>query len=90
MAEIYNGTYTVYCHINKTNGKKYVGITKRPVEKRWLNGRGYNGNSIFRKAINKYGWDNWGLEIPDEKIEILSQADIEAEQNLFSLQLVNA
>lgn len=39
---------------------------------------------------NYFGWDNWGLEIPDEKIEILSQADIEAEQNLFSLQLVNA
>lgn len=37
-----------------------------------------------------FGWDNWGLEIPDEKVEILSQADIEAEQNLFSLQLVNA
>ena len=55
MAEIYNGTYTVYCHTNKINGKKYVGITKRLVEKRWLNGRGYNGNSIFRKAINKYG-----------------------------------
>lgn len=39
---------------------------------------------------NYFGWDNWGLEIPDEKVEILSQADIEAEQNLFSLQLVNA
>lgn len=39
---------------------------------------------------NYFGWDNWGLEIPDEKIEILSQADIEAEQNLFSLQLVKA
>lgn len=68
MAEIYNGTYTVYCHINKTNGKKYVGITKRPVEKRWSNGRGYNGNSIFRKAINKYGWDNFDHEIIASKL----------------------
>lgn len=63
MVEIYNGTYTVYCHINRTNGKKYIGITKRPVEKRWQKGTGYNGNSIFRKAVNKYGWDNFDHEI---------------------------
>ena len=30
-------------------------------------------------ARNNYiGWDNWGLEIPDEKIEILSQGEIDA------------
>lgn len=63
MAEFYGGTYTVYCHINKINGKKYVGITKRPVEKRWQNGTGYNGKSFFRKAVNKYGWDNFSHEI---------------------------
>lgn len=44
----------------------------------------------FEYKTVAFVWDNWGLEIPDEKIEILSQADIEAEQNLFSLQLVNA
>ena len=30
-------------------------------------------------ARNNYvGWDNWGLEIPNEKIEILSQGEIDA------------
>lgn len=30
-------------------------------------------------ARNNYiGWDNWGLEIPDKKIEILSQGEIDA------------
>ncbi len=29
---------------------------------------------------NYYGWDNWGLEIPDSKIEILSNK--EAEENI--------
>ena len=39
---------------------------------------------------NYFGWDNWGLEIPNEKVKILSQAEIEAEQDLFELKLVNA
>lgn len=33
-------------------------------------------------ARNSYiGWDNWGLEIPEKKIEILSQGDIEKTNN---------
>lgn len=27
---------------------------------------------------NYVGWDNWGLEIPDSKVEIMSQQDIES------------
>lgn len=39
---------------------------------------------------NYFGWDNWGLEIPDEKVKIFSQEELESEQNLFDLELVNA
>lgn len=60
---IENGHYTVYAHINKTNGKMYVGITKRPVEERWLNGEGYKNCIYFDKAIRKYGWDGFDHEI---------------------------
>lgn len=49
--------YTVYMHYNKFNKKRYIGITKRNVEERWLNGQGYRGNQHFYKAIKKYGWD---------------------------------
>lgn len=28
--------------------------------------------------VNYYGWDNWGLEIPDSKVEILTKADQKA------------
>ncbi len=30
---------------------------------------------------NYVGWDNWGLEIPDRKVEILSQQDIDCSKN---------
>lgn len=52
--------WTVYVHINKENGKKYVGITsKNKPEHRWNSGRGYNENPHFAAAISKYGWDGF-------------------------------
>ena len=48
--------YTVYCHTTPS-GKKYIGISKNP-EKRWDKGNGYNKNTFFSRAIEKYGWDN--------------------------------
>lgn len=50
--------YTVYMHKNKINGKVYIGITKTKPKYRWNNGKGYN-NQYFKKAINKYGWNNF-------------------------------
>lgn len=56
-----NRIWTVYMHIFP-NGKKYIGITKLPPEKRWLNGKGYTKcgkrNSPMANAISKYGWEN--------------------------------
>ena len=57
--------YTVYCHTNKKNGKKYFGITGTSVEDRWANGRGYN-HQPFGKAVKKYGWDGFYHEIIKE------------------------
>lgn len=58
------GNWKVYIHINRENGKKYVGITsKRKPEHRWNSGRGYMENPHFYSAIQKYGWDNFDHHI---------------------------
>ena len=51
--------WCVYVHINKVNGKMYVGITSKKPTNRWNNGRGYKSNSYFTNSIQKYGWDNF-------------------------------
>lgn len=58
--------WCVYCHKNKVNGKRYIGITSQEnPNNRWKNGYGYrpdkgqNQNVAFWNAIQKYGWDNF-------------------------------
>lgn len=50
--------YCVYMHISPS-GKRYIGITGVKPEKRWGNGKRYNGNSYFWHAIQKYGLENF-------------------------------
>ena len=52
--------WIVYVHVNKINGKRYVGITsKSNPNHRWNSGRGYKENPFFYSAIEKYGWDKF-------------------------------
>ena len=54
--------YCVYVHTNKTNHKKYYGITRQAPERRWQNGHGYDG-TYFGNAIAKYGWDGFSHDV---------------------------
>ena len=56
--------YVVYKHTNLTNGKSYIGITNNP-QARWAgSGSRYKSyNSLFGRAIEKYGWDGFSHEI---------------------------
>ena len=58
--------YTVYMHTSPS-GKRYVGITSLPLEKRWQKGYGYR-NQIFYRAVQKYGFDNIKHEVLFEKL----------------------
>ena len=46
----------IYIHVNKTNGKVYIGQT-RSIRNRWRSG--YKQQPHFRKAIIKYGWNGF-------------------------------
>lgn len=52
--------YSVYKHTSPS-GKVYIGITGGDVNIRWM--KGYGKQTIFGKAIRKYGWNNFKHEV---------------------------
>lgn len=48
--------YSVYKH-TAPNGKSYIGVTCRPLKKRFVSGNGYKRNPAFFADILKYGWN---------------------------------
>lgn len=51
--------HKIYAHVNKYNGKIYIGQTSQSPKQRWDNGNGYSYNTHFYSSIKKYGWDNF-------------------------------
>lgn len=70
--------FCVYIH-TAPNGKRYVGITKQDVERRWRGGLGYKRNRHFFDAIVKYGWDNFSHEIYAKNLSQKVAENIEVE-----------
>lgn len=73
--------YSVYCHIFP-NGKRYVGVTKNSLEKRWGCGANYASCPLVFRAIQKYGWESIQHEVLFES-ENLSDAE-EMEKHYIS------
>ena len=73
-----NRKYLVYMHISPS-GKKYIGITKQNTTKRWQNGAGYKTQSLFWKAIKKYGWSNFEHLIIKENLSEEEACKVEME-----------
>lgn len=80
--------YCVYVHTNKSNGKRYVGITSMLPEKRWANGHGYRSNRLFYRAIQKYGWDGFTHEVLERGLTKESACEREVEL-IQTMQLTN-
>ena len=68
MLEVENMNYIVYEHVNKINGKKYIGITSQSISDRsGAYGSKYK-TPLFRADIDKYGWDNFEHNIIAENL----------------------
>ena len=67
--------FTIYCHTNTANGKKYVGQTQSTMEKRWVGhvhqARSKRGSRALMGAIRKYGPDAFTHEI----LEVVTAAE---------------
>lgn len=51
--------HLIYMHVNKINGKFYIGQTCNPYERWGRNGKKYQEDPYFWAAIQKYGWNNF-------------------------------
>jgi hypothetical protein len=68
--------WCIYKHTNKTNGKVYIGQTCQKPERRWQNGKGYEGSPKFWSAICEFGWDGFAHEIIEADITTQELANI--------------
>ena len=69
--------WCVYIHINKINGKKYIGQTCQDLDDRWKNGNGYQRNPYFWNAIKKYGWDSFEHKVLSSNLTLEEANTIE-------------
>jgi len=69
-------SYKLYKVVNLVNQKIYIGITKLEVSERW-NKHLLDANSPLHRAIQKYGKENFTIEILKESLDRLEISSLE-------------
>lgn len=72
----------IYLITNIINGMKYVGQTRRPLKVRISEHK--RGSQCVDKAIQKYGWGNFKIEVPEE---CDSQEKLDTRENFWICEL---
>lgn len=80
--------YCVYVHINKINGKMYVGQSC-DLHERWRsNGKNYFNSIKFFNAIKKYGWDNF-IHVVIKDNMFIGEADAVEKELIETFDTIN-
>ena len=53
----------IYCITNEINGKKYIGQTRRTLERRWKEHCWRDNDQLITRAIKKYGKGNFNMKV---------------------------
>lgn len=75
--ELMGRNYCVYEHVNKINGKKYIGMTKDPKHRWRSDGYEYRRCTHFWSAIQKYGWDNFEHTVLRKELTHMEACELE-------------
>ena len=72
------GQYVLYEHVNKLNGKRYIGVTNNTTKRWYGKGKHYDGSPAFWAAIQKYGWDNFEHTVLVRGLSLEEASSLEA------------
>ena len=73
----------VYSYTNLINGKKYIGQTINPEQRKSAHKSSYQNekdqeyDSLFHRALRKYGWNNFKYEvlIEDDNLDLINELE---------------
>jgi group I intron endonuclease len=63
---------TIYCYTNKITGKKYIGQTIRPEQRKASHlheAIRHKNDYYFHRSIRKHGWENFEYEVLEENVD---------------------
>lgn len=68
----------IYCYTNKNTGKKYIGQTIHPDQRKATHkskALTEGSDYYFHRSIRKHGWDNFDYEVLEDNVEDLNDRE---------------